>query len=131
MEQLRVLIAEDNDAMRSYIVVLLSKNYQIVGAVANGEELVRSALRLEPDVIVSDISMPVLGGIEARNELISQGKAFPFVFVSIHGKEVFSRLPQDGSVALVYKLEMSEHLAHAVDAVHNEGVWLSPFYRQK
>jgi DNA-binding NarL/FixJ family response regulator len=87
-------------------------------------------MRLEPDVIVSDISMPVLGAFEARNELIAQGKTFPFVFVSIHGKEVFSHLPQDGSVALVYKLEMSEHLSDAVEIVYREGVWLSPFYRQ-
>ena len=129
MEKLRVLIADDNDAMRTYIVLLLSKSFQIVGAVSNGEDLVRSAMWLLPDVIVSDVSMPVMGGVEAWKWMISQGKRFPIVFVSAHDKEVVGHLPTEGSVALVYKPEMSEHLHTALDAVRNEGLYLSPFYR--
>jgi DNA-binding NarL/FixJ family response regulator len=55
--------------MREFVIDLLKLEFEIVGAVSNGRELVSKALELLPDVIVSDTSMPLLGGIAAMNEL--------------------------------------------------------------
>jgi DNA-binding NarL/FixJ family response regulator len=128
MGNLRVLIAEDHDEMRTYLAVLLSVDYQVVGAVSNGEELVRAASFLLPDVIVSDIVMPRIDGLAARNELISRGILIPFVFVSLQGKEIIQILPKSGALAVVYKCEISRHLFKAVGAVIKGETYFSPFY---
>lgn len=129
MAKLRVLVADDSDEMRNYIVMLLSREYHVVGIATDGEELVQAALCLHPDVIVSDISMPRMDGFAARNKLIGQGKLTPFIFVSIHGTEIIPLLPKTGSVGLVYKMEIARHLFHAIDAALRGKIYLSPFYR--
>ena len=130
MKKARVLIADDHEEMRGYIVVLLSTDYEVVGVVTNGEELVQAAICLHPDIIVSDISMPRMDGFAARIKLIDQGKPFPFVFVSVRGKEIIHMLPKASSVGLVYKSEMARHLFHALDAVLKGQIYLSPFYHE-
>src|SRR5205085_9716504 len=101
----------------SIVVELLCKGFQVVGAVCDGEELVRAALCLLPDVIVSDILMPRMDGLAARNKLIARQQAPPWVFVSTLGKDVVRFPPNDSPVALVYKNDMSAHLSNAVAAV--------------
>src|SRR5262245_61980152 len=80
---LRVLIAEDHDDVRAIVVALLSSEFQVVAAVGNGSELVQSATFLQPDVIVTDISMPVMDGFSAHSELRSEGLEYPFVFITM------------------------------------------------
>src|SRR5689334_5944709 len=106
MKKLRVLVADDRDGIRSSIVELLSNDYEVIGAVSDGEELVRSAICLLPDVIVSDIVMPRMGAQEARNELAARQQEIPFVFVSTLGKEAVLRLSNDSTVALVHKADL-------------------------
>jgi DNA-binding NarL/FixJ family response regulator len=126
--KLRVLIADDHDDMRNCIVGSLCGEYQIVGAVANGEELVMVATCLLPDVIVSDISMPRMDGPAARKELIAQEKTIPFVFVSVHGKNIVQIIPKKQPIALVHKRELATHLVNAVEAVRAGKPYYSPFY---
>jgi DNA-binding NarL/FixJ family response regulator len=125
----RVLVADDHEQMRSLIAELLSEGFQVVGAVADGEELVRAAGSLRPDIIISDIAMPRMSGLEARNKLIRQKLAIPFVFVSAIGKEVAQLVPTDSRVALVYKAELADHLISAVEAVLAGAGYRSPYYR--
>lgn len=113
-----VLVADNNDEMRNRIVVLLSRHYQVVGAVSNGEDLVEAAIRLRPDVIVSDISMPRLDGLAARKQLTARGERTPFVFVSTHGDDVVHALRQERAVAFVSKSDILKHLIEAVAALH-------------
>lgn len=67
--RLRVLIADDHALLAEGIAGLLSREYEVVGIVPNGRQLVSEALRLRPDLIVLDISMPELNGIEAAAQL--------------------------------------------------------------
>ncbi len=113
-----VLVADNNEEMRTRMVALLSSHYKVVGAVTNGEELVEAAIRLQPDVIVSDISMPRLDGVAARRQLSALGKQTPFVFVSTHGKELIHAFREERLVAFVNKDEIVEHLINAVAALH-------------
>src|SRR3954464_8787664 len=100
MKRLRVLVAEDHDLMRNSIVELLCREFQVVGAVCNGEELIQSASCLLPDVIVSDLLVPKLDGLEARNKLISQQRLVcPFVFVSLEDPDVVQTLAHNSPVA--------------------------------
>jgi CheY-like chemotaxis protein len=129
MRQPRVLIADDHNVTRRLIAEILSAGFQVAGAVRDGEELVQSALLLLPDVIVSDIFMPRMDGVAARNQLLAQGQAIPFVFVSAHGKEVVQLVPELSTVAFVYKCDVLPHLSNALAAVLIGQRYLSPHYR--
>jgi DNA-binding NarL/FixJ family response regulator len=129
MKAPRVLVADDHAQLRCSIVELLCERFRVVGAVSDGEELVKSARCLLPDVIVTDIFMTPMDGLKARNELIGEHPAIPFVFVTALGKEVVALVPSDSAVAFVHKLEMFDHLICAVAAVLNGQRYLSPHYR--
>jgi DNA-binding NarL/FixJ family response regulator len=128
MAKIRVLIADDDDEMRKQMVVLLCQDYQIVGAVAS-KELVQTAMCIEPDVIVCDISTPGMHGFAARKKLAAQGKCIPFVFVSREStEEIINILWKERSFAFVCRDETAAHLVNAVEAVHNMAIYDSPFF---
>ncbi len=80
--RLRVLVADDSDLMQRAVVRLLQDAFDIVQVVSTGRELVNAALALNPDVIVSDFSMPSLTGTEAFKALRKAGHAVPFVLMT-------------------------------------------------
>jgi DNA-binding NarL/FixJ family response regulator len=128
MANIRVLIADDDDEMRKHMVVLLCRDYQIVGAVTC-KELVQTAVCTRPDVIVCDISTPRMYGLAARKKLVAQGKLIPFVFVSREStEEIINILWKERSFAFICRDETSVHLVNAVEAVHNMAIYDSPFY---
>jgi DNA-binding NarL/FixJ family response regulator len=131
LKQSSVIIAEDNEEMRGFIVGILCGAYHVIGAVSDGEDLVQSAACLRPDVIVSDIAMPWVNGPAARKKLRAQGLAIPFVFVSWFGKEEVALLNRyENPAAFVYKGELQSHLGRAVSAVLFGRRYLSPHYRK-
>lgn len=116
MRKLRVLIADDHQRMRLAIVRVLSNDFKIVGVAGDGEQLVDSAISLNPDVIVTDISMPFLSGPEALKELGARGYDIPFVLVSVNpfGADDFI---QQGASAFVDKCDVEHELVPAVHSV--------------
>ena len=78
----RVLVADDHDRMRECLVKLLRSEFLVMGAVSDGYELIEAAIRLNPDVIVTDIRMPHLNGTEAIKALQGKGFDVSVVFVT-------------------------------------------------
>jgi len=113
MRKLRVLIAEDHEQMRWQLVRSLRLEFDVVGDVSNGGKLVDLAISLSPDVIISDLIMPVLSGLEAMKTLRRSGCNTPFVLISISscGAEEFVK---QGAAAFVEKQDISYELALAV-----------------
>ena len=111
--KLRVLVADDHEQARWAIAYLLQPECDVVGAVADGTQLIDAALSLRPDVIVSDVSMPSLSGPQAMDQLKRKGSNIPFVFVSIDpsGKKEFL---EQGAGAFVAKIDMGRELIAAV-----------------
>jgi DNA-binding NarL/FixJ family response regulator len=72
-------------------VSLLKEHFEIVGSVSDGRALVREAERLQPDVIVLDITMPILTGIGAARELHEAGSKATLVFLTVHQSNAFVR----------------------------------------
>jgi len=113
VNKLRVLVADDHEEMRWMIARVLVDHFDVVGAVADGESLVRAAIVLQPDVIVSDIDMPVLTGPEAMNELKSGSHVMPFVLVT--GDPSYAeQWIQQGAVSIVDKIDIGYELIPAV-----------------
>lgn len=84
----RVLLADDHDMVLERVQKLL-RNCEIVGTAHNGTDLVTEALRLHPDVIVSDITMPMLNGIDAAHEVREAGSISRFVVLTVHEESEF------------------------------------------
>ena len=111
--KVRVLIADDHEQCRWAMAHLLCSECDVVAAVPDGRKLVDAAISLLPDVIVSDISMPLLSGIQAMEELSKKGYEIPFVLVSTANCGAQDYIKR-GAMAFVNKVDMGHDLMIAV-----------------
>ncbi len=81
---MRVLLADDHQGVLGVVQGVLETGFDVVGCVENGESLFEAAMKLQPDVKVTDISMPKLSGIEAVNRLKESGCASKVIFLTVH-----------------------------------------------
>ena len=123
-KKLRVLIADDHEQCRWVVARLLNLTFDLVGAVANGRQLVNTAMSLRPDVIVSDVSMPLMSGNQAMKELKFRGYTIPFVLMSsdVFGADDYIK---DGAIAFVAKIDMGSELAPAVASAYFGELYIS------
>jgi DNA-binding NarL/FixJ family response regulator len=86
MGKLRVLLADDDEMLLERLRSILSKDFEVVGTVGNGREAVAEVRRLDPDVLVMDISMPVLilDGLQAASQLHSGSCRTKIVLLTVH-----------------------------------------------
>jgi len=115
----RVLLADDHYALIKAEIDLLSADFDVVGTASDGAALVSEAYRLLPDVIVADISMPILNGIDAVHKLRESGSTAKFVFVTVHseGEFVEACMAAAGALGYVQKLCLNHALVPAIRAV--------------
>lgn len=111
----RILLADDHPRFPEMEEGLLEPEFEVVGKVSNGQALLEEALRLKPDVIVTDISMPVLDGIEAVDRLTGSGCASRFVFLTVHTDADFvRRCLSTGAFGYVVKSRIASDLVLAI-----------------
>jgi DNA-binding NarL/FixJ family response regulator len=121
--RLRVLVADDHEALRREIVTLLDPVFEIVAVVSNGRALVDEVVALEPDVIVSDLMMPALTGIEALAKLRAAGYRIPFVLQTTDPDA--QAWLDAGAHCVVHKLDLESDLVTAVRSAAAGKVFLS------
>ena len=111
----RILLADDHPRFPEMEERLLEPEFEVVGKVSNGQALLEEALRLKPDVVVTDISMPVLDGIEAVDRLMGSGCASRFVFLTVHSDSDFvRRCLLTGAFGYVVKSRIASELVPAI-----------------
>jgi DNA-binding NarL/FixJ family response regulator len=111
-----VLVADDHAPMVERLVAILEARFTVVGAVADGERLIDEAVRLRPDVVVTDISMPGLNGLEAVCRLRRSLPETRIVVVTMHAEEAITDAARSaGAAAVVLKLLVSDQLIPAID----------------
>ena len=116
-KQIRVIIADDNREMRDAIVKLLESTYdfEIVDAVGDGRALVESVLKLEPEIGVIDISMPIMNGILAAAEIKRLGSEMKIVFLTVNEDCDFVWAAfENGATGYVVKRQMASDLEFAL-----------------
>jgi DNA-binding NarL/FixJ family response regulator len=91
MNKVRILLADDHPYFPEFVEGLLDPSFEIVGKVNDGQALLDAALELKPDLIITDISMPVLNGIEAAEQLQKIGCAAKVIFLTVHSDPDFVR----------------------------------------
>jgi DNA-binding NarL/FixJ family response regulator len=114
----RVLVADDHRIVAEGLRGILEPTYELVGIVENGRELVNQALALRPDVIVADITMPLLNGLDAMALLQRQDCRSKFVFLTMHKDVTYAaKALRQGAMGYVLKHSASEELLKALKAV--------------
>lgn len=123
MDELRILVAEGNEAIRRRIIRILGWDFRVIAAVSNHAELRRAALVLQPDVIVCSTSVARQGSIAALKDLKSDGKALSFVFVTTEKDS--AEWVEEFPAGLVHKLDLPQDLNAAVRSIADGSVFLS------
>lgn len=127
MKRPRVLLADDHTIVAEGLASLLEPDYELVGRVDNGRDLLRAASELYPDVIVSDISMPMLNGIEALRQLKKANPGVRVVFLTVHADVSYvTEAFRAGASGYVLKQSAAEELRLAIRAVHDGERYVTP-----
>jgi DNA-binding NarL/FixJ family response regulator len=111
-----IVLAEDHASVAEQLRRLLSGAFDVVAVVAHGEALVRTALKLQPDIVVTDISMPGMDGMRAAQELLIQQPSLGVVFVTVHDDSALARKALSIGLGYVLKASAGEDLVDAVNA---------------
>ena len=115
MRKSRVLIADDHKIFAEGLKRLLKEDFDIVGVVADGRQLVAAAEKLRPDVIVVDISMPMLNGIDAVQQIKKVQPAIKAVFLTMHPDIAYAvRAFKEGASGYVLKNAVPDELITAI-----------------
>lgn len=126
MPRVRILLADDHAAILDQVTRVLEDHYDVVAAVKNGHEVVRECLRLKPDVVVLDISMGDVSGIELARQLRDRGCHSKIIFLSVHEDYDFVNAALGaGGLAYVIKSHLSTDLITAVKAVLADKLFVS------
>jgi DNA-binding NarL/FixJ family response regulator len=126
MDRIRILLADDNPGIRELLIDMLTPIFDVIGEAVDGQALVRAAIELKPDVMVLDISMPVLTGIEAANMLRKAGVTARIVFLTVFDDSDFVDAAfAAGALGYVVKARMNSDLVSAIREVHTGRRFLS------
>ena len=127
MARARILLADDHKEIRDRAVRLLEPEFEVVGAVSDGNALVRVSAQLKPDVCIIDISMPYLNGIEAAIKLRENGSDARIVFLTVNEDSDFVRAAlKTGALGYVVKSRMATDLCLAINGAIRGHLFVSP-----
>ncbi len=127
MSRPRILLADDHPIVAEGLQSLLSTRFDVVGVVADGQSLIEAARTLDPDVIVADISMPVLNGIEAALRLQQELPHIKVVILTMHREEAYARRALEaGASGYVLKVAAPIELVQAIDAALAGKTFVTP-----
>jgi DNA-binding NarL/FixJ family response regulator len=125
----RVLVVDDHAVLRRGIqsIVRAWPGWEIAGECGSGEDAVRLALVLKPDIILMDISMPGIGGLEATRIICQQNPEARILLLTLHDSIEWVRSAfQAGARGYLLKSETEAELMRALETVTNSGVYVSP-----
>jgi DNA-binding NarL/FixJ family response regulator len=127
MSRPKVLLAEDHTAVAKSLALFLGDDVEIVATVRDGQALVDAAQRLQPDVIIADIHMPVMGGLEALRQLRAQGLEMPMLLLTAHDDaELAAQAMRAGADGFVLKQTVTLDLLTAIGEVLQGRAYVSP-----
>ena len=127
MKRIRLLIADDHVMFAQGLESLLHDEFELLGTAGNGEELVEATLQLNPDVILVDISMPVLNGFDAVRRIRASGNETRIIFLTMHDDAtLLAEAFRCGASGYILKQAAGEELANAIRQVAHGNNYVSP-----
>jgi DNA-binding NarL/FixJ family response regulator len=127
MSRTRILIADDHKMFAQGLEGLLEEEFELLETVGDGQALVEAAQTLSPDIIVVDISMPVLNGLDAVRRLKDAGNSARVIFLTMHADDrLLAEAFRCGGSAYVLKQSAGEDLIHAIREVLDGRKYVTP-----
>jgi DNA-binding NarL/FixJ family response regulator len=129
MDKLRILVADDHEVVRKGIRMLLEtrSEWEICGEASTGREALAKTARLKPDVVLLDITMPDLSGLEAIPEILQARPETKIVVLTMHDSgQMASKVLAAGARAMVLKSDAARDLVLALEALGKNKMFLSP-----
>lgn len=123
-----ILLADDHAVVRDGLISLLREHhFDVVGAVGDGQALLDAAKKLRPDVIITDITMPKIGGVEALTRLVAAQPEVRVIVLTMHDDaELATRAMRAGACGFLLKEAAGDELVNAINQVMQGRVYLSP-----
>lgn len=126
MKRVTVLLADDHAIVVEGLRRILEPEFEVIGDVADGLALVKAAEELNPDIIVADVSMPLLNGIEATRQIRAANRRIRIVFLSMHPDVVYvSEALQAGGSAYVLKSSAGIEIVTAIREALQGGIFVT------
>jgi len=125
-QPIRVFLVDDHPIVRDGMKALLSESERmnIIGEAADGEESVRKVKRLSPDIVVMDIGLPKMNGLEATRVILEENPSTRIIILTIYdNKEYALQALRSGARGYLIKNAPSEELMEAIEIVHNGGLF--------
>jgi DNA-binding NarL/FixJ family response regulator len=128
--RIRILLADDQREILETVARLLKDEFDVIVTVANGERAIEAAVRLAPDLVVLDISMPVLNGIDAAACLKESGSRAKVIFLTVHEDPYIAEAALSvGARGYVLKERLASDLIPAIRQVLHDRIFVSPSVR--
>ena len=132
MDRPTVLIADDHPSVLERLATLLKDRFDVVGTVTDGAQLVDAALQLRPAIVITDISMPGLTGIEAIQQLRRGGLDAKFVVLTMHADaDLADEAMRAGASAYVVKVSAGRELMTAIDEAVAGRSYVTPMLKRQ
>jgi DNA-binding NarL/FixJ family response regulator len=127
MNRAKILIADDHRIVAEGLRVLLDSEYQLTEIVEDGRQLIEAALRIQPDVIVADVSMPLLNGLDAIEHLRGYGLNAKVIFLTMHSDALYAvRALRVGASGYLLKHSASSELLTAIEEALAGRTYVAP-----
>lgn len=126
--ELRIVIADDHEVLRRGLRAVLEAQtgWKVVGEAANGREAVAMVERLAPEVVVLDISMPEMNGLEATREILRKSPGTEILIMTLHeSEELVREVLEAGARGYLLKSDAAQDLVRAVDAVRSHATFFT------
>ena len=126
----RILIADDHAMFAETLSAYLDKVFTVIGVVADGRAMLKEAIRLRPDVVVTDVVMPVLNGLDAAQRIREHVPKVKFVFLTmLDDANLAAAALELGSVAFLLKSSCGLELLRAIEEILHDRSYLTPKLR--
>jgi len=120
------VLAEDHVPVAEQLRELLGEEFDVLAVVGHGEALVKAVRRLHPDVVVTDISMPRMDGLQAARELLADRPGLPVVFITMYDDAMLAKAALSLGKGYVLKASAGDELVEALRQVLEGRYFLSP-----
>lgn len=118
MTRTRILLADDHILLTDVLINLLAKSFEIVGVARDGREMIQKTTAEHPDVVIADVMMPVLGGIEAARTIHREAPRSKLLFLTMHHEISFvQEVLHAGALGYVLKTSTASELVNAIRCV--------------